>query len=235
MLSNTRAYGQKCYKYLIFFYSLFSLLSHHFLLFSSFSFYLRVSDIKPLQPTSITFFSSHSRCFSLFLLASPHQLLDLMLISVAVLWFFFFFLIIIIFLQWFDTWFDSGWVEMVMDKSMVVGCDGQIQWWVGWLVMGESVVVGSNVWIRWWEGRPVDGFQRMGRQWVSGWVGGGSGWVCGMRWVVFLVFVFVFLFWWLWFKWLWVNFHGLWWADVGGWLQLWVDFGGCGFLFFLFL
>ena len=90
-LSNTRAYGQKCYKYLIFFYSLFSLLSHHFLLFSSFSFYLRVSDIKPLQPTSITFFSSHSRCFSLFLLASPHQLLDLMLISVAVLWFFFFF------------------------------------------------------------------------------------------------------------------------------------------------
>ena len=40
---------------------------------------------------------------------------------------------------------------MVIGGSLVVGCDGQIQWWVGRLVMGESVVVGSDVRIRWWE------------------------------------------------------------------------------------
>ena len=39
--------------------------------------------------------------------------------------------------------------------------------------MGESVVVGSDVRIRWWEGRPMDGFQRMGRQWVGGSAVGG--------------------------------------------------------------
>ena len=32
---------------------------------------------------------------------------------------------------------------MVIGGSLVVGCDGQIQWWVGRLVMGESVVGGS--------------------------------------------------------------------------------------------
>ena len=57
-------------------------------------------------------------------------------------------------------------------------------------MMGESVVVGIDVRIRRWEGRPMDGFQRMGRQWVGGWVGGGNGWVCGMWWVVFFVFCF---------------------------------------------
>ena len=88
-LSNMRAYGHKCHFNLIIFYSLFSLLSHHFLLFSSFSFCLRVSDIKPLQPTSITLFSSHSHWFSLFLSASLRRLLDLMPISVAMSFFFF--------------------------------------------------------------------------------------------------------------------------------------------------
>ena len=52
---------------------------------------LRVSDIKPFQPTSITLFSSHSHCFSLFFSASLRHLLNLMLISVAVGFFFFFF------------------------------------------------------------------------------------------------------------------------------------------------
>ena len=30
------------------------------------------------------------------------------------------------------------------------------------------MVVGSNVRIQWWEGWPMDGFQRMGWQWVGG-------------------------------------------------------------------
>ena len=34
---------------------------------------------------------------------------------------------------------------MVIGGSLVIGCDGQIQCWVGWLVMGESMVVGSVV------------------------------------------------------------------------------------------
>ena len=40
---------------------------------------------------------------------------------------------------------------MVIGRSLVVGCDGQIQWWVGWLVMGKSVVMGSVVQNRWCE------------------------------------------------------------------------------------
>ena len=40
---------------------------------------------------------------------------------------------------------------MVIGGSLVVGCDGQIQWWVGRLVMGESVVVGSVMRNRWCE------------------------------------------------------------------------------------
>ena len=28
---------------------------------------------------------------------------------------------------------------MVIGGSLVVGCDGQIQWWVGWLVVGSVV------------------------------------------------------------------------------------------------
>ena len=40
---------------------------------------------------------------------------------------------------------------MVIGGSLVVGCDGQIQWWVGRLVMGESVVVGFVVRNRWCE------------------------------------------------------------------------------------
>ena len=30
--------------------------------------------------------------------------------------------------------FGSGWVQIVMGKSVVVGCDGWIRWWVGYLV-----------------------------------------------------------------------------------------------------
>ena len=40
---------------------------------------------------------------------------------------------------------------MVIGGSLVVGCDGQIQWWVGRLVMGESVVMCSVVRNRWCE------------------------------------------------------------------------------------
>ena len=38
---------------------------------------------------------------------------------------------------------------MVIGRSLVVGCNSQIQWWVGRLVMGELVVVGSVV-RHWW-------------------------------------------------------------------------------------
>ena len=44
---------------------------------------------------------------------------------------------------------------MVIGGSVVVGCDGQIQWWVGRPVMGGSVVVGCDGQIQWWVGRPV--------------------------------------------------------------------------------
>ena len=57
-----RVYGQKRYKCLIFFYSLFSLLSHHFILFSSLLFFLR-------HQTSHLFFF-HFFFFSLSLLFS---------------------------------------------------------------------------------------------------------------------------------------------------------------------
>ena len=85
---------------------------------------------------------------------------------------------------------------MVIGRSLVVGCDGQIQWWVGrpvggWvgqLVMGESVVVGFVVRNQWWEDWPVNGFRRMGRRWVGWqrqWVGVGD--AVG-RWVAAVVF-----------------------------------------------
>ena len=107
-LSNTRAYGRKCYKYLIFFYSLFSLLCHHFLLFS---FYLRVSDIKPLQPTSITFFFfSLSLLFSLPLsLAAPTPRPNANLCCCVVVFFFFFNYYYFFAVIWYPVWQWVGW------------------------------------------------------------------------------------------------------------------------------
>ena len=58
--------------------------------------------------------------------------------------------------------------------------------------MGESVVVGSDVRIRWWEGRPMDGFQRMGRQWVGGLASAVGGCVGCSGSVVGCVFCFCF-------------------------------------------
>ena len=81
----------KVVKVLLFFYSLLSLLSHHFILFfSRLSFFLKHS-YQPLLFSSFTLFPSHSCCFSLFLSASSRHLLDLMPIFVAVFFFFFFF------------------------------------------------------------------------------------------------------------------------------------------------
>ena len=138
-LSILTRYGHKWYNDLIFFYSLFSLLSLHFIRFSSLSFFLR-HQASPFF-SSFTLFSSQSHCFSLFLSNITLSFFFLLFssftpISVAMVVFFFF-------LQWFDTRFGSRWVEMVIGGSLVVGCDGQIQWWVGRLEMGESVVVGS--------------------------------------------------------------------------------------------
>ena len=114
----------KMVKVLFFFCSFFSLLSHHFILFfSPLSFFL-IHSYQPLIFSPFTLFSSHSCCFSLFLSASPHHLLDLMPISIVVVFFFGSDLM---------GGFGSGWVQMVMGKLMVVGCDGWIQWWVGHL------------------------------------------------------------------------------------------------------
>ena len=60
-----RAYRQKCFNDLIFCYSLFTLLSYHFMHFSSLSFFLRHQTFPFFS--SFTLFSSQSRCFSLFL------------------------------------------------------------------------------------------------------------------------------------------------------------------------
>ena len=116
---NMRAYGQKRYKCLIFFYSL--SLSSLVTLFFSLLLYSS-SNIKPLIFSSFTLFSSHSLCFSLFLSASPCHLLDLMSISVA---------LCVCVLQWFDTQFDNEWVEMVVG---VLAC--------GW-VPKDGLVVGG--------------------------------------------------------------------------------------------
>ena len=48
-LSNMKAYGQKCHFGLIFFYSIFSLFSHHFILFSSLSITLYLFPLNPLK------------------------------------------------------------------------------------------------------------------------------------------------------------------------------------------
>ena len=68
--------------------------------------------------------------------------------------------------------YGSGWIEMVMDGSVVVGesvGDGRIGG--GGFCCAKSVVGGPA-----YEWVPKDGSA------VGGWVGNESGWVCGMRW-----------------------------------------------------
>ena len=77
-------------------------------------------------------------------------------------------------------------------SDSVVG--GSACGWVSQLVMGESVVVGSVRRNRWWEDRPMNGFQRMGRQWVGWqwqWVGV---WDAVGQWVAAVVCVCVCVF-----------------------------------------
>ena len=193
-LSILTRYKQKWYNDLMFFI-LFSL-SSLFTLFISLLSHSSL-DIKPLHSFLLSLFF----LLNLVVFLSSSQTSPLVFSShfssfipifVAMVFFFFF--------PWFDTRFSNGWVEMLIGKSLVVGCDGQIQWWVGRLVIGESMVVGSVVRNRWWEDRPVNGFQRMGRgwvgwqrQWVGVWdaLGGGS---CVLILVVFFFFFCV----WLW-------------------------------------
>ena len=94
--------------------------------FSSLSFFLR-HQASPFF-SSFTLFSSQSHCFSLFLsditLSFFFSLFSSFTPISVTMGFFFFF----------DTRFGSGWVEMVIGGSLVVGCDGQIQWWVAAVV-----------------------------------------------------------------------------------------------------
>ena len=138
--------------FILIFYSLFSLLSHHFILFSLLS---HQSLPQTFLSTSPLFFF-HSFFFSLSLLFSlplslatppPRPYADLCSCD-----FFFFFGNDLM------GGFGSGWVQMVMGGLVVVGCDGQIQWWVG-------RPVGGLQW--WWMNsvvvcQPVDGFLWMG-------------------------------------------------------------------------
>ena len=89
--------------------------------FSSLSFFRR-HQASPFF-SSFTLFSSQSHCFSLFL--SDITLTLFIFHSDLYHYGFFFF---------FDTRFGSGWVEMVIGRSLVVVCDGQIQWWVAAVV-----------------------------------------------------------------------------------------------------
>ena len=87
-----RSVRTKMVKFLIFFYSLFSPLSHHFILFflsSLITFLISFSLIlyQPRLFSFFTLFSAHSRCFSLFLSALPCHLLNL----ISIFFFFFFF------------------------------------------------------------------------------------------------------------------------------------------------
>ena len=213
---------------LLFFYLSFSLLSLHFIHFSSLSFFLRHQA--PFF-SSFTLFSSQSRCFSLFLsditLSFFFSLFSSFTpISIAVVFFFFFFL------QWFDTRLSSGWVKMVIGGSLVVACDGQIQWWAGRLVMGSVVR-------NWWMGssRPGSGTElltssSLARNWLSTQSSRRSGgpigprrWSC-LGWCRWLLGWFVMGsggmsvgFWFVG-----VGF-GSWWCngDVGPWLWLGID------------
>ena len=93
--------------------------------FSSLSFFLR-HQASPFF-SSFTLFSSQSHCFSLFLsnitLSIFFSLFSSFTPIFVTMGFFFF-----------DTRFGSGWVEMVIGRSLVVVCDGQIQWWVAAVV-----------------------------------------------------------------------------------------------------
>ena len=95
---------------------------HSFLL--SLFFLLNLVVFLSFSQTSPSVFSSHS------FLRSLRSLL---------LWVFF--------LQWFNTWFDSGWVEMVIGGSLMVGCDGKIQWWVGAKLVNGFIKTELGNWI----------------------------------------------------------------------------------------
>ena len=80
---------------------------------------------------------------------------------------------------------------MVIGRSLVVGCNSQIQWWVGRLVMGESVVGGSACkWVL-KDRSVVDGLAVT----VGGCVGcGGSGGGCGCVSILVVFFIFYFFY-----------------------------------------
>ena len=96
---------------------------HSFLL--SLFFLLTLVVFLSFSQTSPSVFSSHSFLRSLRSLS---------------LWVFFFW-------QWFNTWFDSGWVEMVIGGSLMVGCDGKIQWWVGAKLVNGFIKTELGNWI----------------------------------------------------------------------------------------
>ena len=202
-------------KVLLFFYSLFSLLSHHCILFfSPLSFFL-IHSYQPL----IFLFSFHSFFFLLSLLFSlplsltvPPPQLDADLCCCG-----FFFLGVI----W---WVGSEWVDSDCDGQ--IGCGG-LRWMhsvVGWL-LGQPI---DGLWWwwanRWWWVLMCEFGGGWGGLWMGfdgwvggGWVGSGNGWVCGMHWVVAVVF------WFWWFFFFFLNYLFIRWC---WWMWVCVD-GGC--------
>ena len=187
-------------KVLLFFNSLFSLLSHHFILFffSPLSFFLK----HLYQPiSSFTLFSSHCCYFSLFRSAS---LRHLMLISIAMGVFFFFFLAVIWWVG--STMGVFRWCRFLMSRHLMsifvffVVVFIFLWWWFWCFVVGVLVWDGSGVLMGGWVG--------------GGWVSGSSGWVCGMwvgpwwllavgvgsglwwGWLVFFFFFCIFIYCW---------------------------------------
>ena len=135
-------------KVLLFFHSLFSLLSHHFILFfSPLSFFLiHSSSYIPINLSSFLLSLFFLLTLVAFLSSSqPRHTTSSTWCRSLLLWFFFFGSDLM-------GGFGSGWVQMVMGKLMVVGCDWWIQWWVGHLVSlsmgcdGDGQIGGGGFW-----------------------------------------------------------------------------------------
>ena len=102
--------------FIIFLFSFLSLLSSLYsFFFSPLSYSSSDIPINPYLLLSLFFLLTVVAFLSLSTL--PRHLLNLMLIFVVVGFFFFF-------CNDLMGGFDSGWVEMVMGRSVVVGCDG---------------------------------------------------------------------------------------------------------------
>ena len=123
-----KAYGQKCHFGLIFFYSIFSLFSHHFILFSSLSITLYLFPLSPPYSRSLTTSPRHQ----------PPQPLPPTFRSL-------YRVVGVIFGMGFDVWVLGHWLISwvgILGWWWCHGCGG------GWLSFGSKMfvaVVGSGV------------------------------------------------------------------------------------------